>query len=465
MLTTTADAAGSANVDTAELDTVELDTVELDTARLDPATDAPPGDATPGPAAGWRLLVGLPTLEIDGAGRIASIHRAGDGPFAPLARCEGRSMADALRASDRVAWLHALDGARHGHARALRLSLCPSGDGRSWIDATVRLAPGGTPDEPSVLVALEALPAPERPPAPPVTELAHELRTPLNAVRGYAQALDAGLFGALNPHQHDAVRGIADAAEHLIEIANATLDGARLGAGDALSLAEADPGEAIARGCAMLAGLAERAGVTIAHRPAPVLALRHDAAALRQIVVNLVSNAVKASPRGGVVGVDLRATGSGIEIAVRDAGHGIDPAVAEGTAAAWGRGIAAEGEATGGVGLPLVRRLCALHGGTLRFVPREGGGTVATVRLPGATHRATDPATDPATIAARPAATDAPVDAPAREASGPAALTPAVPAPDARSGDAPAPGSSVSASVGADPIRRFEAAFPCRLVG
>ena len=403
---------------------------------------------------GWRTLVGGATLEIDARGRIASVTGA-TGPLAPLARREGLPLLDVVRASDRVAWLHALDAARRGAPRTLRLTLCPPADGRGWLDAVVRLASG----EPHALAAIEvaeATPAAAGgvPGAPDATaELAHELRTPLNAVRGYAQALDADLFGPLAPRQREAVRGIEAASEHLIEIANAVLDGARMRAGDALDAAPGDPDEAVARACAMLEGPAERAGVAIAHRPGAVPAVTHDAAALRQIVLNLVSNAIKASPRGGVVGVDARAVPGGVEIAVRDAGEGIPPAAASGTGAAFSRGIAAEGEATGGVGLSLVRRLCARHGGTLRFAAREGGGTVATVALPRPPRASGSPVADAGVGAVMGAAVGAVPAAP----SDAAASSATVPAPGA-SGAAPEHGTERS-------IARFEAAFPCRLVG
>ena len=158
--------------------------------------------------------------------------------------------------------------------------------------------------------------------------------------------------------------------------------GARLRESDALDAERGDPAEAVARACAILRGTAERADVTLANRVMPGLSVPHDAAALRQIVVNLVSNAVKASPPGAVVGLDARREGAALVIAVRDAGPGIPLAAARGTHGRWERGIAACGEATGGMGLPLVRRLCALHGGTLGFAERPGGGTVAMVTLP-----------------------------------------------------------------------------------
>ena len=421
----------------------------LEIAAADHSADVPTADhpAEPDPTVGWRRLVEAATVEIDRRGRIGA-PRAPAGAFAALGRRAGVPFADLLRASDRVAWLHALDAARRGEVRSLRLAVCPARDGRSWIDAAVRIAPaaGDGPDAP-VPVALEPVREADAP-APRLAELAHELRTPLNAVRGYAQALEAELFGALGPRQRDAVRAIADASEHLIEISNAVLDGARLGAGDRLDRAEGDPAEAVARACAMLRGMADRAGVTIAHRPGPAPRVPHDAAALRQIALNLVSNAIKASPPGAVVGVDVRSIAegdgaaepgatAGVEIAVRDAGTGIPAEHAGGTGAAWGRGIAAEGEATGGVGLPLVRRLCALHGGALRFGTRPGGGTVATVTLPAS------PITAPATPAAEADAADDATDS--ATGSGTARETPP--------------------SAHAERIRRFERAFPCRLVG
>ena len=382
---------------------------EPNTTDQCPAAPAATEPDTHSNSRGWRALVPGATLRVDAGGRLVDLADGGDARLAPLANRIGRPFADALRASDRVVWLHALAAARSGTAQRLRLALCPPADGRSWIDVTARLAPIGdddTGDEAdgapgAVLVSLgadaEALaPATAAPMAPAhatpahatapratsLAELAHEFRTPLNAVRGYAQALEAGLFGPLNARQRDAVAGLGEAGEHLIEIANAVLDGARLEEARAVDPAPADPAEAVERACAILRGTASRADVTLANRVMPGAPVPHDAAALRQIVVNLVSNAVKASPPGAVVGIDARRENGALLIAVRDAGPGIPAAAARGTCGSWARGIAASGEATGGMGLPLVRRLCALHGGALGFTERAGGGTVATVRLP-----------------------------------------------------------------------------------
>ena len=340
------------------------------------------------PPCGWRALVPGLTLRVDGAGKLADVAGVGDARLAPLRHRTDRALADVMRASDRVVWLHALASARGGTPQRLRLALCPLADGRSWLDVTARLA---APDADGMVPVALAPDAEAAMPAPtpalsvataPLAELAHELRTPLNAVRGYAQALEAGLFGPLNTRQRDAVAGLSEAGDHLIEIANAVLDGARLTEAETVDMAEADPAEAVARACAILRGTAERADITIANRVLPGTGVPHDAAALRQIVVNLVSNAIKASPPGAVVGLDARREGDALAIAVRDAGPGIPAEAARGTHGRWGRGIAATGEATGGMGLPLVRRLCALHGGQLDFAPRAGGGTVATVTLP-----------------------------------------------------------------------------------
>ena len=368
----------------AQPNTIEPDTTPAMTTPEDadapeaPHDGAPPHDGSAphdeGAAAGWRALVPGATLRVDAGGRLIDVAAGEDARLARLARRAGRSLTEVMRASDRVVWLHALSRVRTGAPQRLRLALCPPADGRSWLDVTARLSldPDGE-DGPVVLASLhvDAIEAPASAPVQPLAELAHELRTPLNAVRGYAQALEAGLFGDLNTRQRDAVGGIAQAGEHLIELANAVLDGARLKECEALDRAAADPADAVARGCAILRGTAERAGVTLANRVMPGEAVPHDAAALRQIVVNLVSNAIKASPPGSVVGLDARRNDDALLIAVRDAGPGIPTPVARGTGAAWSRGIAARGEATGGMGLPLVRRLCALHGGTLRFEERD----------------------------------------------------------------------------------------------
>ena len=377
----------------------------------------------------WRLWVREAVFELDDEGYILS-HSAGTcSALATLGDCSGTMLVDRLRASERVAFLHAVSRARAGESGvgcrvALRLDLAA----REWTSVGMRLVPRGGGvlvlmsedadaghDEPLASTRpggdgeaglAEATIQPDtiqpdtirpdtiqadviRPGDPSAerdAELAHELRTPLNAVAGYAQALEAGLFGPLGERQRDAVAHIAEASEHLIEVANTILDSARFERGtDALDPVVAEPVAEIDRCCAMLSGIAARRDVVLANRvTARCGTARFDRAALRQIVVNLVSNAVKASGPGGVVSVQARRDDGMFALSVHDTGRGMDEGEIVRARHAFGRVTPCDGETTGGLGLGVVHRLVALHGGTFELTSRPGHGTIATVRLPDA---------------------------------------------------------------------------------
>ena len=335
-------------------------------------------------------------VELDAEGRVRSFTPGTQGPFAALADEKGRYLVDRLRASDRVVFLHAHARVRAGEPRvdiAVRLRLDEAG--REWIEASLGLVSGG--DGVIVLLHDETRAADAEPDAgetgtpnekhaeavDPLADLAHELRTPLNAVCGYAGALEAELFGPLNERQRDAVAAIASASEHVVELSNAVLDAARFGASGAVRPIDGPIEDAVVRACGLVANLASRHRVTVANRvTARIGSVPHDAAALRQIVLNLLSNAVKASAAGATVCIDATRDGERLELTVRDSGCGMEPAALAALGTRFARGVQAADEATGGLGLPLVRRLAEAHGGTLRFASQPGRGTVATVSLP-----------------------------------------------------------------------------------
>ena len=335
------------------------------------------------PAAPWRMLMQEAALEIDADGVLRSFTCGGQAELAALIDAVGTAVTDRLRPGDRVLWLHTVARLRAGEPSAnfdASLRLDPAG--REWRDVSLRLAPDGNGI--AALLSMRGNGADAE--AEGLSELAHELRTPLNAVIGYAQALEAGLFGPLGERQRDAVAGIVNASEHLVEVANTVLDAARLDVNSALEPVETPLAPAVARACAMVSGIADRHEVTIANRVTDRAgALLADPAALRQIVVNLVSNAVKASEAGGVVSVEARRTvrdsTPGVEIAIEDRGRGMTAEELARLGRRFGRGTRCAGETTGGLGLPLVQRLVERHEGTLSFASQQGEGTRASVFL------------------------------------------------------------------------------------
>ena len=358
-----------------------------------PAHAVRPTVARPKTPFDWRAVMREAVVELDAEGRVRSFTPGQQSPLSVLADDTGRYLVDRLRASDRVVFLHALARVRAGEQRVdTAVALRVDEAGREWVQLALALVRGSH----SVLALMTSEAAAEPDEAEeadeevelaaisdPMADLAHELRTPLNAVAGYAGAMRAELFGALNERQHEAMAAIETASEHVVELSNTVLDAARFGASGAVIRENGPIDDSIARACLLVANLAARHRVTIANRvTAKAGALPHDPAALRQIVLNLLSNAVKASPAGATVSIEaLRGTDS-LEVVIRDAGCGMDPAQLAALGTRFARGKASAGEATGGLGLPLVRRLVEAHDATLSFESDPGLGTVARVSLP-----------------------------------------------------------------------------------
>ncbi len=218
-----------------------------------------------------------------------------------------------------------------------------------------------------------------------LANLSHELRTPLNAILGYADLLlmDTDRTGV--PLRY--TESIKEAGTHLLSVVESVLDMSRLRAGS-LDLAEADiaPKEVIASVIRVLAPIAARAGVTLIDKSAGHLPLIYaDAQVLRQILINLVSNAIKASTEGAsvILSAQLKSTGA-MQFQVRDSGPGMNPQTIERVMQPFAQGEKATGfgAAGAGLGLALVRSLAELHDGRFQLVSHVGRGTRAIVTLP-----------------------------------------------------------------------------------
>lgn len=219
--------------------------------------------------------------------------------------------------------------------------------------------------------------------------MSHELRTPLNAILGFAQLMREQLLGPVgNPRYLEYAADIHQAGSHLLSLVNGLLDLSKIEAGRFdLEIADVSFAEVAGQSLTLVEHLAGEKGIVLEVRPEADLTLRADARALRQILVNLLNNALKFTPEGGRVTLQARPAAAGkIEITVRDTGIGIKPSdiplilepftqVKSDVNAAY-RGT--------GLGLPLARKLAEMMQGDLRIESGRDTGTTVTVTLPAA---------------------------------------------------------------------------------
>ncbi len=218
-----------------------------------------------------------------------------------------------------------------------------------------------------------------------LANMSHELRTPLNAIMGFSDIMRQRLFGPMSDRYAEYADLIHESGAHLLELINDVLDMSKIEA-ERFELAREpfDARDAIAAVLRLMRGQAERAGVTLRGDLSPEpLDAEADRRAVKQIAFNLISNALKFTPRGGTVTVEVRPIDGMLQIAVADTGVGISPE----DLARLGRpfeqaGDADQKQAGSGLGLSLVRAFARLHGGDMVMDSVLGVGTTVTVRMP-----------------------------------------------------------------------------------
>jgi cell cycle sensor histidine kinase DivJ len=202
---------------------------------------------------------------------------------------------------------------------------------------------------------------------------------------GFSDIMRQRLFGPMSDRYAEYADLIHESGSHLLELINDVLDMSKIEA-ERFELAREgfDARDAIAAVLRLMRGQAERAGITLrADLSAESLEAEADRRAVKQIAFNLISNALKFTPRGGAVTVTARPDGEVLEIIVSDTGVGISPQ----DLARIGRpfeqaGDAEQRQAGSGLGLSLVRAFARLHGGEMTIDSALGAGTTVTVRIP-----------------------------------------------------------------------------------
>jgi len=212
-------------------------------------------------------------------------------------------------------------------------------------------------------------------------QMSHELRTPVNAVLGYSALIADGLAGDVPPGVMAMVERIRKSGQHLLELVNDVLDISRLEAGKVqIEPAELDLVQLAHDTLPSVEPQANAKGLTLELRAPDSLRVISDAARIRQILLNLVSNAVKFTSSGGVT-IEIAAPDADrVRLAVADTGIGIAPENLERVFAEFVQ----VGGSTGGTGLGLTisRRLARLLGGDLTAESEVGRGSRFTLTLP-----------------------------------------------------------------------------------
>lgn len=218
--------------------------------------------------------------------------------------------------------------------------------------------------------------------------MSHELRTPLNAILGFSEVLKGELFGAhAVPAYRDYSSDIHASGQHLLMLINEILDLSRVEAGRYELKEESVSLVGVAQDCRHLLSIrAQKRDIRVVEAVEPSLPrVWADERAVRQIVLNLLTNAIKFTPQGGQVTLKVGWTSAGGQyIAVTDTGPGIPAEEIEVVMSSFGRGSVAlkNAEEGTGLGLPIVKGLVELHGGQFLLKSKIREGTQAIVVLP-----------------------------------------------------------------------------------
>jgi PAS domain S-box-containing protein len=220
-----------------------------------------------------------------------------------------------------------------------------------------------------------------------LANMSHELRTPLNAILGFSEIICRGMFGEIGEKYVEYAGDIHRSGEHLLALVNDVLDLAKLEARK-LELRESDVSlhELVGDCLLLLRNRAAEGGVFLdAELPANLPLLRADSRAVKQLLLNFLSNAVKFTPPGGHVTVRVEARpGRGLSLSVTDTGIGMSEAEIAVALSPFGQvdsKLARKHQGTG-LGLPICKSLMELHGGDLTVASEPNRGNTLTARFP-----------------------------------------------------------------------------------
>ncbi len=217
-----------------------------------------------------------------------------------------------------------------------------------------------------------------------LSTMSHELRTPLNAVLGFSDLLADERYGPLNDRQQRYVAHIHTGGTHLLKLITDILDLSKIEAGRLeITREDVSIASAFAEVLSALQPLTDKKSQALLQQVEPNLYIRADATRFKQILMNLIGNAIKFTPEGGQIELVARQVGGQVRMEVRDNGPGIAPEEQQRIFEAFYR-LAQTGNATEGTGLGLAitARLVELHGSKLEIESKPGDGTCFYFSLP-----------------------------------------------------------------------------------
>lgn len=219
-----------------------------------------------------------------------------------------------------------------------------------------------------------------------VAAMSHELRTPLNSMLGFAQLLDSEQFGALNPRQRRYIENIQTSGRHLLKVVNDVLDLAKVQSGHTTLEPRAVSVVSIVREvCVEAEPLAHQKQLSFDYRLPPKALAYADPTRLRQVLTNLIGNAIKFTPAHGevVVRCFVDARAGVVRVDVEDTGPGIAPGQLDRIFEEFFQLNPSEDTVAGtGLGLALSRQLMEMMGGRLEVASQVGEGSVFSVYVP-----------------------------------------------------------------------------------
>lgn len=219
-----------------------------------------------------------------------------------------------------------------------------------------------------------------------LANISHELRTPLNAIIGFSEIMNEQLFGPIGSEKYaEYAKDIHTSGSFLLNVINDVLDMSKIEAGRIeLDYSSVNLSSVIEENLRIIDQLSRDKNIVITQRISPSLTLNADNRAIKQILLNLLTNAVKFSNEGGRINVRARQVGDSVTITIEDNGVGIS----KHDLAKLGRPFEqvqnqfTKSHTGSGLGLAISRSLAEMHGGALKMRSTLGKGTIVSLRLP-----------------------------------------------------------------------------------